>query len=43
LERMNIHQLQKSLLDIVNDIINGPAEEVEMDRVADILTAYPFV
>jgi hypothetical protein len=43
LERMNIHQLQKSLLDVVNDIINGPAEEVEMDRVADILTAYPFV
>ena len=43
LERMNIHQLQKDLIDVVNEIINGPAEEVEMDRVAELLAAYSML
>lgn len=40
LERMNIHQLQKDILVVVDDIVNGPAAEVNMLELRHLLTDY---
>jgi hypothetical protein len=37
---MNIHQIQRDILGVVDDIVNGPAEDLDMRWLNTLLTDY---